>query len=63
MSWTFGSGERISQIWNATASATSGAVTARNVSYNGSLGAGAATTFGFLGAGTPGTPTATCSAG
>ncbi|UVS76526.1 endo-1,4-beta-xylanase [Actinokineospora sp. UTMC 2448] len=62
VSWTFTGGERISQIWNATASGTSGAITARNVSYNGNLGAGASTTFGFVGSGTPGTPTATCSA-
>jgi endo-1,4-beta-xylanase len=62
VSWTFGSGERITQIWNATAGSTSGAVTARNAVYNGALGAGASTTFGFTGSGTPGVPTATCSA-
>jgi len=35
-------------------------VTVKNVSYNGSLGAGASTTFGFLANGAPSTPTLTC---
>jgi endo-1,4-beta-xylanase len=48
VTWTFANGQSITQVWNATASG-SPAVTARNVSYNGSLGAGASTTFGFLG--------------
>ncbi|NUT52574.1 MAG: cellulose-binding protein, partial [Saccharothrix sp.] len=39
-------------------------VTARNASYNGSLAAGASTTFGFTGSsrGTNTAPTATCAA-
>jgi endo-1,4-beta-xylanase len=50
VTWTFSGGQSISQAWNATVSG-SPAVTARNVSYNGNLGAGASTTFGFIGAG------------
>jgi mannan endo-1,4-beta-mannosidase len=40
------------------------AVTARNVGYNGSVGAGASTTFGFLGSwtGTNSVPTLSCTA-
>jgi endo-1,4-beta-xylanase len=51
VTWTFANGQTITQIWSATASG-SPAVTARNASYNGSLGAGASTTFGFLGSST-----------
>jgi mannan endo-1,4-beta-mannosidase len=62
--WTFGNGQTITQIWNATATSSGSSVTARNVSYNGSLGAGASTTFGFLGSwnGTNSAPAVSCTA-
>lgn len=41
------SGQGITQIWGGTATGT-GSVTVQNVAYNGALGAGASTTFGFL---------------
>ncbi len=47
--WTFANGQAITQSWNVTLSTSGATVTARNVSYNGSLGAGASTQFGFLG--------------
>jgi cellulase/cellobiase CelA1 len=47
--WAFGNGQAITQIWNATATTTGATVTARNLSYNGSLPPNASTTFGFLG--------------
>jgi endo-1,4-beta-xylanase len=51
--WTVGftlpSGQAITSGWNATYSPSSGAVTATNLSYNGSLPAGASTTIGFQG--------------
>ena len=58
--WTFANGQTITQIWNATATATAGAVAASNVSYNGTIAAGGTTTFGFLGSwtGTNTVPTA-----
>nr|WP_269766851.1 CotH kinase family protein [Micromonospora phaseoli] len=64
VTWTFAAGQTISQAWNATVTSQGSAVTARNVSYNGSLAAGANTTFGFLGSatGAPSTPTLTCAA-
>ncbi|WP_372495169.1 lytic polysaccharide monooxygenase auxiliary activity family 9 protein [Micromonospora phytophila] len=64
VSWTFGDGQRITSSWNATVSSSGAAVTARNVSYNGTLGAGANTTFGFLGswAGGNTAPSLTCAA-
>jgi mannan endo-1,4-beta-mannosidase len=57
--WTFANGQTITQIWNATSTASGSSVTTRNVGYNGSLAAGASTTFGFLGSwnGTNSVPT------
>ncbi|MFI7541951.1 cellulase family glycosylhydrolase [Actinoplanes sp. NPDC049599] len=66
--WTvtlaFPNGQTITQVWNATVTGSGSTVTARNVGYNGSLAAGASTTFGFLGAwtGTNGAPALTCAA-
>jgi mannan endo-1,4-beta-mannosidase len=66
--WTvalsFPNGQTVSQAWGATVTSSGSTVTARNVSYNGSLAAGASTNFGFLGSwnGTNGTPTLTCTA-
>ncbi len=63
VNWTFANGQTITQAWNATVSG-SPSVTARNVSYNGTLGAGASTTFGFTGtqSGTNPVPAVTCTA-
>ncbi|WP_344131223.1 cellulose binding domain-containing protein, partial [Luedemannella flava] len=60
---TFANGQTVTQVWNGVASGTSSPVTVRNASYNGTLGAGASTTFGFLGTwnGTNSAPTVTCS--
>ncbi|MFF5218805.1 CotH kinase family protein [Micromonospora sp. NPDC000442] len=64
VTWTYPAGQTVTQAWNATVTSQGSAVTARNVSYNGNLAAGASTTFGFLGSttGTPSTPTPTCTA-
>ncbi|MDW5325690.1 cellulase family glycosylhydrolase [Plantactinospora sp. KLBMP9567] len=64
VTWTFANGQRVSQAWNATVTSSGSSVTARNVSYNGSLAAGASTTFGFLGSwtGTNSAPTLSCTA-
>jgi endo-1,4-beta-xylanase len=45
---TLASGQTLAQVWNGANTGTSGAISVRNVSYNGSLGGGASTTFGFL---------------
>ncbi|KAB8174233.1 SGNH hydrolase [Microbispora catharanthi] len=60
--WRFGNGQTVTQSWNAAISASGAQVTARNVDYNGALGAGASTQFGFLGTwnGANGVPTLTC---
>jgi acetylxylan esterase len=47
LAFTLPSGQRISSGWNATISGTSGAVTASNVSYNGTIPANGSTSFGF----------------
>ncbi|EEP74239.1 secreted beta-mannosidase [Micromonospora sp. ATCC 39149] len=61
--WTYPGGQ-ISQVWNATVTSSGSSVTATNVSYNGRLGTGASTSFGFIGSstGTPTVPAVTCTA-
>ena len=45
--FTLPAGQVITNGWNATYSPSSGQVRATNVSYNGTLAAGASTTIGF----------------
>ncbi|GIG51461.1 PHB depolymerase family esterase [Dactylosporangium siamense] len=49
--WTLGftlpSGQTVTSAWNATVTPTSGAVTARNLSYNATIPPGGSTSFGF----------------
>ena len=59
--WSFTAGQTITQLWSGTLSANGPAVTVKNVSYNGTLGAGASTTFGFLATGTSSSPALSCS--
>jgi mannan endo-1,4-beta-mannosidase len=61
---TFPNGQAITQAWSATVTTSGATATARNVGYNGSLGAGATTNFGFLASwnGTNGAPTLSCTA-
>jgi len=47
--WTFLDGQKVQQGWSATFAQTGAAVTATNMSYNGQLGTGASTSFGFNG--------------
>ncbi|MEV6849555.1 cellulose binding domain-containing protein [Actinoplanes sp. NPDC051411] len=60
--WTFANGETVSQMWSAGYAASGSTVTASNVSWNGALAAGASTSFGFTGSGTPAAVTARCTA-
>lgn len=59
---TYPSAQTVQQAWSATVTASGSTVTATNATYNGTLSAGANTTFGFIGAGTSSTPTVTCRA-
>ncbi|GAA4719619.1 extracellular catalytic domain type 1 short-chain-length polyhydroxyalkanoate depolymerase [Phytohabitans rumicis] len=47
LAFTLPSGQTITNGWNATYTPTSGAVTARNVSYNGTIAPNASTNIGF----------------
>jgi acetylxylan esterase len=47
LGFTLPAGQNVTNAWNATVSPATGAVTATNVSYNGTLAAGASQTFGF----------------
>jgi lysophospholipase L1-like esterase len=57
--WTFPNGQAVTQFWSTTLTSSGSAVTASNVSYNGSLAAGGKAEFGFLASwsGTNGAPT------
>ena len=59
---TLPSGASIGNMWSGTASGTSGTVTVTNAAYNGRLGAGQTTNFGFVGTGTGAGATVTCTA-
>ncbi|HST83204.1 MAG TPA: endo-1,4-beta-xylanase [Kineosporiaceae bacterium] len=62
--WTYANGQKVTSLWNGEFTQTGSAVAVRNAAYNGSLTAGASTSFGFLGTwvGTNAVPAAlTCS--
>jgi hypothetical protein len=65
--WTVGltlpAGAAVTSTWNANRTGSGGAQQFTNVSYNGRLGAGQSTEFGFQGTGSSGTLTPTCGAG
>ncbi|MEU8179037.1 endo-1,4-beta-xylanase [Microbispora hainanensis] len=60
--WTWPGGQTFSSLWNGTQSVSGSSVTVTNAPYNGSIGAGSSTTFGFTANGSAATPTLTCSA-
>lgn len=61
---TYANGQRVTQSWNTLLSTSGTTVTARNESYNGTLGPAASATFGFIGSwtGTNSPPSLTCTA-
>jgi hypothetical protein len=56
LTWSFGAGQTVGQAWNTSLTQSGSAVTATNVSYNGSLGTNAAVSFGFNGSWTGSNP-------
>lgn len=62
VSLAYPAAQTIQQGWNATVTASGSTVTATNAGYNGSLAAGASTTFGFIGSGASTVPAAACRA-
>ena len=47
VTWTFADGQTVAQAWNGISTQTGASVSVRNAAYNGSLAAGASTSFGF----------------
>jgi glycosyl hydrolase family 62/cellulose binding protein with CBM2 domain len=59
LTWSFGAGQTVTQAWNTTLTQSGAAVTAKNVSYNGSVGTGGSVAFGFNGSWTGSNPAPT----
>nr|MDT0659059.1 non-reducing end alpha-L-arabinofuranosidase family hydrolase [Micromonospora sp. DSM 115978] len=59
LTWSFGSGQTVTQAWNTALTQSGSAVTARNVSYNGSIATNGTTAFGFNGSWTGSNPAPT----
>jgi hypothetical protein len=61
---TFANGQTVTQSWSGVLTQAGASVTVANLSYNGALGAGASTAFGFLASwtGTNAVPAVTCTA-
>ncbi|MEV4708833.1 cellulase family glycosylhydrolase [Actinoplanes sp. NPDC049316] len=64
VTWTWPDGQRFTNTWNATVTTSGDAVTARSMSYNGSLPAGGSTSWGFTASstGTNTAPAVSCAA-
>jgi mannan endo-1,4-beta-mannosidase len=64
VTWTWPSGQRFTNTWNAAVTGSGDTVTAKSLSYNGSLPAGGSTSWGFTASftGTNTAPTVTCAA-
>ncbi|MFI0941796.1 cellulose binding domain-containing protein [Streptomyces sp. NPDC021020] len=50
LTWTFGTGQTVSQAWSANVTLGAAKVTATNVDYNGTVPSGGTASFGFNGA-------------
>lgn len=61
VTWTWAGSQKVTNMWNASYTQSGGAVSVTNTDYNGSLAAGAHTSFGFQGTpGAGGVPTVSC---
>ncbi|MFC0533639.1 cellulose binding domain-containing protein [Phytohabitans kaempferiae] len=62
VSWTFANGQTITQIWGGRNAPSGSTQNVSNETWNGNLGPGTSTTFGFIGTstGTNSTPLPTC---
>ncbi|QLQ36402.1 arabinofuranosidase catalytic domain-containing protein [Micromonospora robiginosa] len=59
LTWNFTAGQTVTQFWNTAITQTGAAVSAANVSYNGAIGTGGSTSFGFNGSWTGSNPAPT----
>ena len=64
VTWNFGGNQQITNLWNGQLAQSGQAVTVTNLAYNGTVAAGASTSFGFGAnySGTNALPTLTCTA-
>src|SRR4051794_35504872 len=51
LTWSYTAGQQVTQAWNAATTQSGGQVTARNLSYNGSIAHNATPSFGVNGSG------------
>ncbi|MER5266559.1 polysaccharide deacetylase family protein [Actinosynnema sp. NPDC002837] len=58
--WTLASGQTITQVWGGVSVGSGSQAAIRNAAWNGSLGANASTTFGFIATGAPSATTLSC---
>ncbi|GIM97337.1 non-reducing end alpha-L-arabinofuranosidase family hydrolase [Paractinoplanes toevensis] len=56
LTWSYGAGQTVTQAWNTTLTQSGSAVTAKNVSYNGSVATNGSVSFGFNGSWTGSNP-------
>jgi cellulase/cellobiase CelA1 len=61
VSWTWPSGQSVTNVWNGNYTQTGAAVTVRDAGWNGALAPGASTTFGLTGTGAATVPIVVCS--
>ncbi|MFI5896216.1 non-reducing end alpha-L-arabinofuranosidase family hydrolase [Actinoplanes sp. NPDC051513] len=59
LTWSFGAGQTVTQAWNTSLTQSGSAVTAKNVSYNGSVATNGTVAFGFNGSWTGSNPAPT----
>ncbi|MET7709878.1 non-reducing end alpha-L-arabinofuranosidase family hydrolase [Micromonospora sp. NPDC005413] len=59
LTWSYGAGQTVTQAWNTSLTQSGSAVTAKNVSYNGSVPTNGTVSFGFNGAWTGSNPAPT----
>ncbi|MEU8328788.1 non-reducing end alpha-L-arabinofuranosidase family hydrolase [Micromonospora sp. NPDC048839] len=59
LTWSYAAGQTVTQAWNTSLTQSGAAVTARNASYNGSVGTNATVSFGFNGSWTGSNPAPT----
>jgi hypothetical protein len=59
LTWSYGAGQTVTQAWNTTLTQSGSAVTAKNVSYNGSIATNGSVSFGFNGSWTGSNPVPT----
>ncbi|NUT96493.1 MAG: hypothetical protein HOY78_31140 [Saccharothrix sp.] len=58
--WTTATGQAVKQVWNGVLGVDGSAVSVKNAEWNGTVAPNGTAKFGYLGSGSPSTPTLTC---